>query len=292
VSGVSGQLDGAVATAAADLERMRTDITAALAQAKADARLRTVAEEQATQAIQKQVDAERAGEKDRKDREQAVRDKLQAENEQARLEGENTQLKARAGQADEAAARDRALAEETQGKNTELTTQVEQLTERLRLADERADTERERADKAVAAEKEFREQTTLRIEEIRTEANGLVEQARQAAEAAKTDAEEKVAAANAATTAAVERLGREYATDLQRIMGEHATALAERDSQLAAAHRTFQRKLRRTKDDVFRLLDDNTPDPTTPPTATEERLRTDLAALAHGLDADDTDIDG
>ncbi|WP_394622354.1 hypothetical protein JNUCC0626_50325 (plasmid) [Lentzea sp. JNUCC 0626] len=291
LSGVSGQLDDSVATAAADLERMRTEITAALTQATADARLRKIAEDQAAEAIQKQITADRAAEKDRKDREQAVKDKLQAENEQARLEGENTQLKARAEQADEAAARDRALAEETKTKNTELTTQVEQLTERLRLADERADTERERADKAVTAEKEFREQTTLRIEEIRTEANGLVERARQAAEESRKEAEQKVAAANAATTAAVERLGREHATDLQRIMSEHAAALAERDRQLAAAQRTFQRTLRQTKDDVFRLLDDNTPDPTTPPTATEERLRTDLAALAHGMDADDTDID-
>lgn len=291
LSGVSGQLDDSVATAAADLERMRTEITAALAQATADARLRKIAEDQATEAIQKQVAAERAAEKDRKDREQAVKDKLRAENEQARLEGENTQLKARAEQADEAAARDRALAEETKAKNTELMTQVEQLTERLRLADERAVTERDRADKAVAAEKEFREQTTLRIENIRTEANGLVEQARQATEAAKTDAEQKVAAANAATTAAVERLGREYGQDLQRIMSEHATALAERDRQLNAARLNFLRTLRQAKDDVFRLLDDNTPDPTTPPPATEERLRTDLAALVHSWDTDGSDLD-
>jgi chemotaxis protein histidine kinase CheA len=292
LTGVSGQLDTAVTTATADLERMRIEITQALAQATADARLRKIAEDQAAEAIKKQVAAERAAEKDRKDREQAVKDKLRAENEQARLEGENTQLKARTEQANEAAARDRTLAEETKTKNTELMTQVEQLTDRLALADERADAERERADKAVAAEKEFREQTTLRIDAIRAEANEQVEQARQAAEATKADAQQKIADAHAATAAAVERLGREYAENLQRLMSEHATALAERDRQLTAAQLAFRRTLRQAQHDVFRLLDDNTPDPTVPPTTTEERLRTDLAALVHGWDANDANIDG
>lgn len=292
LAGVTGQLDTAVTTAAADLERTRTEITQALAQATADARLRKIAEDQATEALRKQIAAEDAAAKDRTAREQAVKDKLKAENAQARLEGENTQLTTRAEQAEKAAARDRKLAEDTQAKNTELTTQVEQLTERLRLADERADTERDRADKAVAAEKELREQTTVRIEAIRTEANERVEQARQVAETTKTDAQQKIADTHAATTAAVERLGREYAENLQRLLSEHATTLADRDRQLTAARLTFQQALRQAQHDVFRLLDDNAPDPTVPPTGTEERLRTDLAALVHGWDADDTSIDG
>jgi chromosome segregation ATPase len=240
-TGVRTQLEDTVTDALTRAETAETAEREALGREAAAIRERDAANDQAQQAVLDRQAAER--DRDRKVRAaedratQAEEATRRAEIAQGKAEGERDQHQGRADRADEAATTAREKLAQVTQANTALTTQVENLTERLRLADERADKERERADKVLAAD------------------------------------QEKVAAATAATAAAVAR----FTEDLQRIVGEHAVALAARDRQIAAAGLALARHVQQAKAAVAELLRDTMPDPEAALTVSERQLRERLA---------------
>jgi hypothetical protein len=193
------RLGGTVSEALARAEQAEQAAREATGQAEADAKLRRIAERQSTAA----VGAQHAAERDRDtatDRQQrAETAQRTAENAQARAEGERDSLARRAERAYDEAEKAREQLRQFESHNVALTTQVESLTEQLRLAASHAE-----RDRAIAEQ--------------------LQDQARRQFSSALADA----------STQLIE-LGDRHASTLRQQERDHAHTLRERDQDLLAA---------------------------------------------------------
>jgi chromosome segregation ATPase len=210
LNGVTGRLDGAVATAHTERDQAREAERTARGEATTATRLRSVAERQAQEAIAAQTKAEQARDRAEKRAEQAEAAQRRAEQDLGRAEASRDTHEARAERAEEAAETARQLRHEAETAAAALRSELDTLRAQLAAADQRADRERDRADQAAAE-----------LNRIRTEAEARVDRTR-------AEAEHAVAAARAELTHRSDA----HATVIRHLERERAEQLADRDRRL------------------------------------------------------------
>ncbi|RZS43577.1 hypothetical protein EV193_102557 [Herbihabitans rhizosphaerae] len=219
MTGVGDQLENTVAEALARAERAEADAREARGEKNAMEIERDTATHQAQQAVLDRQAAERDRDTKVRAAENAVKtaqeDQRTAERAQTKAEAERDLYQEQATRAGEAAERDRVRAEETARENTELTTKVTELTERLRQAG---------ADLTAQ-----REQTQATLDRIAAETEAKIETIRDRARE-EVDAERVRA----------DGLAAEFRRDLQAIRGRHTTQLRRVDRQSSTALATVR----------------------------------------------------
>jgi DNA repair exonuclease SbcCD ATPase subunit len=221
LNGVTGRLDGAVATAHTERDQAREAERAALGEATTAARLRSVAERQAHEAIAAQAKAEQARGRAERRAEQAEAAQRRAEQDLGRAEASRDTHEARAERAEEAAETARQLRHEAETAATALRSELDTLRAQLTAADQRADRERDRADQAAAELNRIRTEAEARVDRIRTEAEHSVA-------AARAEADQAVVAARTELTQRTEA----HTTLIRDLERERAEQLADRDRRL------------------------------------------------------------